>query len=192
MLTNNANAMNDVFILGATGFVGAAVVDAALQAGLKVGAWARTEAQAEELRRRGVAVTSPPMIPPSKVVIDLVQPKLPARLNVAAFEQAARYRVDMTREVLRALPADALLFSVSGTDDFEGGLPISHRSPFLGGKRQGFARIGLDVRDELLASKRPFVSIHLGTVYGPGKMFASKLFPGLAKGKIPVIGNGAN
>ena len=189
MLTNDTI---DIFILGATGFVGGAVVDAALQAGLKVGAWARTDAQASGLRQRGVTVSSPPSIPPSKVVIDLVQPKLPERLNVAAFEQAARVRVAMTREVLRALPSNALLFSVSGTDDFEGDLPVSHRSAFFSGKPQGFARIGLDVRAELLASKRPFVSIHLGTVYGPGKLFASKLFPGLAKGRLPIIGNGAN
>src|SRR5450755_455296 len=124
MLTNN---INDVFILGATGFVGAAVVDAALRAGLKVGAWARTEAQAAALQKRGVAVSAPPSIPPSKVVIDLIQPKLPERLSSGAFEKAALYRVEATRRVLQALPPEALLFSVSGTDDFAGG-PVSHES----------------------------------------------------------------
>jgi nucleoside-diphosphate-sugar epimerase len=79
---------------------------------------------------------------------------------------------------------------VSGTDDFAGS-PVSHRSQFTN-EPKGFARIGLSVRAEVLASKRPFASIHLGTVYGPGKMFASKLFPGLAKGRLPVIGDGTN
>ena len=41
--------LTDVFVLGASGFVGGAVVDAALEAGLSVGAWARTEAQAQKL-----------------------------------------------------------------------------------------------------------------------------------------------
>lgn len=181
---------HDVFILGATGFVGSAVVDAALAAGLKVGAWARSEAQAAALRQRGVDVTSPPSIPPSKLVIDLVQPKLPERLREATFVEAARSRVETTREVLRALPAGALLFQVSGTDDFERGV-VSHRSPFTADPR-GFARIGLAVRAELLAAGRRFASIHLGTVYGPGKAFAAQVFPRLAKGRMPVVGGGAN
>jgi nucleoside-diphosphate-sugar epimerase len=188
MLTETTH---DLFILGATGFVGSTAVDAALRAGLKVGAWARTEAQAAALKQRGVAVSAPPSIPPAKVVIDLIQPKLPERLGEGAFEKAARYRVEATRSVLQALPPSALLFSVSGTDDF-GESPVSHRSPFFSGDPKGFARIGLSVRAELLASKRRFASIHLGTVYGPGKMFASKLFPGLAKGRLPIIGDGAN
>src|SRR3954447_323582 len=114
MLTN----ASDVFILGASGFVGSATIDAALQAGRTVGAWARTEAQADALRRRGVHVTAPPMIPPAKVVVDLIQPKLPERLTRNALEQAAHYRVETTQKVLGALPRGALLFSVSGTDDF--------------------------------------------------------------------------
>jgi nucleoside-diphosphate-sugar epimerase len=186
MLTNTL----DVFILGATGFVGSATVEAALAAGLSVGAWARSERQAEQLRRRGVVVTAPPQIPAAKVVIDLVQPKLPERLTEAAMAEAARYRVETTRDVLKALPADALLFSVSGTDDFERGV-VSHRSRFTA-HPAGFARIGLSVRAEVLASQRPFASVHLGTVYGPGKAFASTLFPRLAKGKLPIVGDGSN
>jgi hypothetical protein len=180
----------DVFILGATGFVGTTVVDAALRAGLTVGAWARSDAQAAALRRRGVAVGAPPSIPAAKVVIDLIQPKLPGRLSEAALGRAAGYRVETTRGVLAALPPGALLFSVSGTDDFAPGA-VSHRSRFTAAPK-GFARIGLAVRAEVLASKRPFASIHLGTVYGPGKAFAATLFPRLKKGRLPIIGDGAN
>src|SRR6266508_1222537 len=181
----------DLFILGASGFVGSAVVDAALREGLKVGAWARSEAQAAALRQRGVAVSAPPSIPASKIVIDLIQPKLPERLREAAFEKAARYRVETTREVLRALTPEAFLVSVSGVDDFEAGT-VSHHSRFFSGDPRGFARIGLRARAEVLASQRPFASIHLGTVYGPGKAFAATLFPKLAKGRLPVVGDGAN
>lgn len=181
--------LTDVVVLGASGFVGSATVDAALEAGLSVGAWARTEAQAERLRRRGVQVTAPPHIPVAKVVIDLTQPKLLGRLTEATFARAARYRVDITRSVLPELRG-ALLFSVSGTDDFEGGI-VSHRSLFAE-RASGFARIGLAVRREVLAAGVPFASLHLGTVYGPGKAFASKVFPGLAKGRLPIVGRGAN
>jgi nucleoside-diphosphate-sugar epimerase len=178
--------LTDIFILGATGFVGGATVDAALDAGLSVGAWARTEAQAQQLRRRGVQVIAPPQIPNTKVVIDLIQPKLPERLTEAALARAARARVDVTRSVLPALPRGALLFSISGTDDFEDEI-VSHRSPFAG-RPSGFARIGSSVRRQLLASG----VLHLGTVYGPGKAFASKVFPELAKGRLPIVGTGAN
>src|SRR4051812_12166975 len=121
--------LTDVFILGASGFVGSAVVEAALEAGLSVGAWGRTEAQAQRLRGRGVQVASPPQIPLAKVVIDLIQPKLPERLSQAALTRAARYRIDFTRSLLPALPRGTLLFSVSGIDDFEDAI-VSHRSPF--------------------------------------------------------------
>jgi nucleoside-diphosphate-sugar epimerase len=182
--------LTDVFVLGGSGFVGSATIDAALAAGLSVGAWARTEAQAKALRRRGVQVTAPPQIPAAKVVIDLIQPKLPERLTQAALTRAAQYRVDVTRAVLPALPAGSLLFSISGTDDFDDEI-VSHRSPFSV-RPSGFSRIGLSVRNEVVASGVPFASLHLGTVYGPGKLFASKLFPQLAKGRLPIIGDGAN
>ena len=167
--------LTDLFVLGGSGFVGSATIDAALAAGLSVGAWARTEAQAQALRRRGVQVTAPPHIPVAKVVIDLIQPKLPERLTQAALNRAAQYRLDVTRAVLPALPPGALLFSVSGTDDFDDEI-VSHRSPFST-RPSGFSRIGLSVRSEVLLAGVPFASLHLGTVYGPGKLFASKLFP---------------
>src|SRR3954468_19773790 len=150
----------DVFILGASGFVGSATVEAALQAGFTVGAWARTEAQAEALRRRGVHVTATSTIPPAKVVVDLIQPKLPERLTRSALEQAARYRVGTTQKVLGALPEGALLFSVSGTDDFDDEV-VSHRSAFTSHPK-GFARIGLAVRAQVVASRVQFASLHFG------------------------------
>jgi nucleoside-diphosphate-sugar epimerase len=82
--------LTDIFVLGTSGFVGGAVVEAAREAGLSVGAWARTEAQAFRLRQRGVPVTSPPEIPAARVVIDLIQPRLPDRLSDATLGEAAR------------------------------------------------------------------------------------------------------
>src|SRR5437868_5624948 len=101
--------LTDLFILGASGFVGSATVDAALAAGLSVGGWARTDAQARRLGQRGVQVTAPPHIPAARVVIDLVQPKLPQRLSESAMARAAGNRVELTRSVLAAFPRGALL-----------------------------------------------------------------------------------
>src|SRR5262249_26383345 len=68
---------------------------------------------------------------------------------------------------------------------------VRDRSPFTA-RPAGFARIGLAVRAEVLASGVPFASLHLGTVYGPGKAFASRVFPRLARGRLPIVGDGAN
>src|SRR5262249_33319296 len=126
----------------------------------------------------------------ASVVIDVVQPRLPERLSESVMARVADYRVAVTRSVLATLPPGALLFSVSGTDDFED-VMVSHRSPFTKRPR-GFARIGLGVRAEVLASGVPFASLHLGTVYGSGKAFASTLFPRLARGRLPIVGDGGN
>jgi nucleoside-diphosphate-sugar epimerase len=182
--------LTDVFVLGASGFVGGAVVEAAREAGLSVGAWARSVEQAQRLQARGVRVTAPPEIPEARVVIDLIQPQLPERLTESVLKKAADYRVATTRSVLAALPKGATLFSVSGTDDFEDEM-VSHLSPFRESPR-GFSRIGLAVRAEVLAAGVPFASVHLGTVYGPGKAFASRFFPRLAKGRLPIVGSGGN
>jgi len=80
--------------------VGSTVVDSALRAGVRVGAWARSEAQAAVLRQRGVAVSAPSSIPPSKVVIDLIQPKLPDAQR-GAFDKARATASETTRGVLK-------------------------------------------------------------------------------------------
>ena len=98
--------------------------------------------------------------------------------------------METTRQVLGALPKGALYFLVSGIDDFDDDV-VSHRSPFAA-QPKGFARIGLRVRAQVLASGVRFASLHLGTVYGPGKAFAATVFPRLAKGRLPIVGNGAN
>ncbi len=188
----------DLFILGASGFVGSATVRAALQAGLKVKALARSDANAQQLRALGAEVVRSDTIvlEPARVVIDLIQPRLPERLTESALQRSADYRVQTTHEVVRAmasLPSRPLLFSISGVDDlaFDDAGFVSHRSTFVTQPR-GFARIGIAVRNALQAADVAQASIHLGTVYGSGKAFASMIFPKLAKGKLPIIGDGAN
>src|SRR5258705_11852188 len=106
--------LTDVFILGATGFVGSAAVDAALEAGVSGGAWGRTEAQAAALRRRGVQVVASPRIPATEVVIDLIQPNLPRRLTEEALLRAAGAPAVVPPPPVPALPSGGLAFLAGG------------------------------------------------------------------------------
>jgi 2-alkyl-3-oxoalkanoate reductase len=191
------------YLLGASGFVGSAVIRAARPAGLPLVALARSDAQARLLEQHGVRAIRGERISPEHLrgvgrVIDLIQPSLPERLTEAALARAADYRVQTTREVIAAIqvqPAASrpLLLAISGTDDLarDDAGKVSHRSALVTAPK-GFARIGLRARAEVVASGVPFACIYLGTVYGPGKAFAAKVFPGLTAGKLPIVGNGSN
>ncbi len=191
------------YLLGASGFVGSAVLGAARSAGLPLVALARSDAQARVLEQHGVRAIRGERILPEHLrgvgrVMDLIQPRLPRRLTEEALARAADYRVQTTREVLASIDAQPaasrpLLLVVSGTDDLDrdDAGKVSHRSAPVT-QPKGFARIGLRVRAEVVASGIPFASIYLGTVYGPGKAFAATVFPKLAAGKLPVVGSGAN
>ena len=196
-----------LFLLGATGFIGRRVLSQATAAGWLVRALVRSAEAARELSALGAevavgAVEDPAswrgLLAGSDVAIDLVQPALPARLGTGVMRRIARKRVAFTQvllDELRALPERErpLLASVSGLDDLlpdasgrvDDGAPLRARAV-------GFARIGLPVRALVAAAGVDAVYLHLGTVYGPGKSFAEKILPGLAAGKLPVIGDGQN
>ena len=178
-----------MFILGASGFVGSATIEAALGAGLSVGAWARTEAQAQRAaaaRRAGDRAAADSA---TKVVVDLIQPKLPERLTAASAPKAAQYRVEITRSMLPALPRGACS-SRSAALTISTTAIVSHRSPFTV-RPWGFARIGASVRAEVLASG----SCSRRSTWGPctararrSRRSCSRV---LAKGRLPIIGTGA-
>src|SRR5262249_17971963 len=86
-----------------------------------------------------------------------------------------------------------LLLSVSGLDDLtpdEAG-NIDDRSA-LQTELSGFAHIGVPIRRLIEASGVASTYAYLGTVYGPGKSFASKIFPQLAAGSLRLPGKGSN
>lgn len=199
--------MNKVFVLGAGGFIGRQVVMAASERGLEVAALCRSEEQARSLREIGATPVMGDVrasehwaeqLAGTSIVLDLIQPRLPARLGNAALRRVAAERLDATRSLLRALaglPSEQrpVLMSVSGMADLvkdERGV-LSASSSYQK-EPTGFARIGVPVRKLVQRSGLPAAFVHLGTVYGPGKSFADRLLPNLARGKMPIVGAGEN
>ncbi|MBG0827596.1 NAD-dependent epimerase/dehydratase family protein [Planomonospora sp. ID67723] len=197
-----------LLILGAGGFIGRTAVREAAAAGWEVTGLVRTGEAARRVAEAGgtphrFTVTDPgtwaETARDARAVIDLIQPRLPARMTRRAARQVGAARRETTSGVLRtlgSLPADRcpLLVSVSGVDDLDPGeeRTVSHTSP-LRTAPYGFARIGLPVRRLIEQSGLPAVHVYLGNmVYGPGKGFGDVIVPGLARRRIPVLGSGNN
>jgi len=199
--------MRKLVVLGAAGFIGREVLITARAQGFAVHALARSEAQAVELRELGAipiigdvreSERFSAALVGADAVIDLIQPRLPARLTEGVIRRVSAERVTATRSLLAALGALSptvrpLLFTVSGMADLakdETGVLSAESRPRS--SPSGFARIGLPVRELVQSSGIPAAFVHLGTVYGPGKSFAARVLPGLARGKVPVVGSGEN
>lgn len=199
--------MAELFVLGATGHVGSEVVRVALQRGHIVRALVSEPEPAARLGQLGVRVTRGDMrelphhveqLRQADAVIDLARTRLPARLTEAA---AARMDAERQRatasllEALFALPASSrpLLFAASSIEALardELGL-LSHRSS-LAEPASGFGRIGAPLCRQLHAAGIEHVSVFFGLVYGPGNAFAARIVPGLARGRMPIVGDGSN
>jgi nucleoside-diphosphate-sugar epimerase len=196
-----------MFLLGATGFIGQRVVREALAAGWQVKALVRSQTAAKELAALGVipvigdasdSSSWSSAVRDAQVVIDLVQPKIPSKVTLAAIQQLAAERLSITQQmldVLQHLPSDQrpLLISVSGTDDLQPDAD-SRIGPFskLKSHLQGFGHIGIPVRQLVKRSGVAAVFVYLASVYGPGKTFADVIAPKIAAGRWKVIGGGSN
>lgn len=196
-----------LFLIGAAGFIGNATVSEALQMGWQVKALVRSSESGATLHKLGAEPLVGDVRQPdawiaeaqdANVFIDLVQPKLPVRLNLKAIQAVSTERQGMTRGLLRALqmlPTERrpLFFSVSGADDLQPlqGV-ISHMSP-VRTRLRGFAHIGIPVRRQVETSGLDAAFLYLGSmVYGPGKVFAGQYITGLKKGTARIVGNGNN
>ncbi len=198
---------NIMFVLGASGFVGQRVVKEALASGWKVKALARSADSAQQLAATGAEIVYGSadnsrdwvdQLRGARVVIDLLQPKIPSRLTQQRVKVVSEERQRLTRELLSALnelpkQQRPLLISVSGTDDFS---PDEHsrvtsytpiRSDLV-----GFAHIGVPVRRLVEKSGVDATFAYLASVYGPGKTFADIIIPRIVNGRWRVLGDGRN
>ncbi len=204
-----------MLILGGGGYLGRYTAQAALAAGWQVQALARSVADRDMLDALGAqalvgdvrdAAAWQEAARGTDVLIDLVQPRLPARLTPAGIARIAALRLQLTEVVLTVLAAlpgaqRPRLLSVSGMDDLapDSAGRVAADSA-LRQRPQGFGRIGVAVRrqiesaiaDAMVAGDLRASFVYLGHVYGPGKGFADKVFPALARGRFPVIGRGEN
>ena len=196
-----------MFILGATGFIGRATIQAAQRAGWQIRSLARSAENEKSLLDLGVQPVSGSAENPSGwineargcvAIIDLIQPRLPARLGVRQIQQVAAERMSVTRRLLDAIqlipsPERPLLVSASGLDDLEpdSNGRVNGDSP-LRAKPVGFAHIGVPIRRVIERAGIASVFVYFGTVYGPGKTFAHSIFPQLARGQFRIAGRGDN
>ena len=198
---------NRLFVIGGTGFVGVETIRQAVARGWEVRALVRSDGKAERVRALGATPVLGDAGAPdawvdaargASALVDLVQPELPGRIGTSDIEAVSRQRQTMTRALLSALdrlpPHERpLLVSVSGTDDLAPGPGgrIDERSP-LKEPATGFGRIGIPVRRIVEAAATPAAFLYLGTVYGPGKSFATTVFPRLASGRFLVARRSGN
>jgi nucleoside-diphosphate-sugar epimerase len=196
-----------VFVLGAAGFIGRTLISEARANGRTVLALTRNKDAQTELSALGATamfgcVEEPgPWIDAAReapVLIDLVQPPLPKRIGLREIRMASLKRQALTAALLGALQRipvaeRPLLMQVSGIDDLapDGLGCVSHISQPRA-IPVGFGHIGLPVRQLVDASGLAATHVCLGTVYGPGKAFSSRIIPGLATGRFPIVGRGNN
>ena len=198
---------NTLFLTGAAGFIGSATVSEALKMGWQVKALVHSAESAARLQKIGAEPFVGDVRQPdswiaeaqdAKIFIDLVQPKIPTRLNLKAMQTLSIERQNITRGLMRALqtlPVERrpLFFSVNGADDLQPlqGV-ISHLSP-VRTQLRGFAHIGVPVRHLVETSGLAATYLYFGSiVYGPGKAFAERYVTGLKKGTATIVGNGNN
>lgn len=196
-----------MIVLGGGGFVGRETVEQAIAARWRVRAVVRSRETATMLERAGAETIVADASAPTEwihaaegahFVIDLIQPSVPGRLGRRQLADMATSRRTAAHAVTRALASlDAsrrpVYMTVSGTADLarDAHGVVSDRSSLTRNPR-GFAAIGLAVRDVVMAAQIDTTFVHLATVYGPGKTFATRIVPGLQRGRQPIFGSGEN
>jgi len=196
-----------LFLLGGTGFVGKEVLQEAVKAGWQVKALVRSAEKGKALEARGAipvvgSAENPEVwmgeVKNSDLLIDLVQPALPARIGLKEMKIISEQRQGITQKILESfqklsVAERPLWVSVSGADDLEPDTQgnVRDNAP-LRSKPQGFSAIGIPLRRMIENSSVSAVFLYLGTVYGPGKSFAESLLPRLSQGKLKLSNGGNN
>jgi hypothetical protein len=173
----------------------------AVARGFEVRALARFEAKAERLRSLGAIPVLGDSLEPARwvgqargaeVLIDLTQPELPSRIRSPgpggrgprsrghgpAAHRSAR------RALARRAPAPRLRERHRRPRARRAGWDRRLLAP--AGRAAGLGRIGVRLRRVVEAAGAKASFLYLGTVYGPGRSFASSLFPRLARGRMTL------
>lgn len=195
----------NVFVTGATGFVGAAIVEELLGNGHRVVGLVRNLDKAAALIQRGMVPQVGEMLQPATylgivptvdAVIQAAQLSVSGRFTSRSKEQINRADETMTLALAEAcLQYSKRLLYTSGCFNYgdHGAAWIDERTPAtpspLG---EGHAR----VVDRLLALHRTrgldAVVLSPGFVYGAGGLFKTSFYDTLRKGQLRVFGRGEN
>ena len=194
-----------VFVTGATGFVGKAVVKALLQRNHEVVGLVRDVNKGKALEQLGVTLASGDMLQPSTyegvvptvdAVIHVAQYGIKGRFTLKKFKQIEQADVLMTQTLAHAcLAHDKKLIYTSGVFNYgdHGDEWITEETP-LHPSPLGIAHTR--VAQELLSLYQEqhlrVIIISPGFVYGPGGLFKQSFYDPLQKGQLRIFGKGEN
>lgn len=194
-----------VFITGATGFVGKAVIKALLQRGHEVVGLVRDASKGQELERLGAAFVVGDMLKPASyegitstvdAVIHAAQYSVQGRFTRKKFEQVEQADVLMTRTLSQAcLTHNKKLLYTSGVFNYgdHGDEWITEQTPL---RPSPLGKAHTRVVEELLPLAREqhlrVIILSPGFVYGPGGLFKQSFYDTLQKGQLRIFGKGQN
>ncbi|CAG5074644.1 Aurachin B dehydrogenase [Dyadobacter sp. CECT 9623] len=194
-----------IFVTGATGFVGRAVVEELLSEGHQVVGMVRDLAKAAPLTKKGMKtvvgeMTSPKTylsaIPSVDVVIQTAQLATKGR-----FTNSAKERVNQADELMTLALAnsciqhDKVLVYTSGCFNYgdHGSKWINEQTPSkpspLG---EGHAHVVYQLMELHKRQGLKLIVLSPGFVYGPGGLFKASFYDTMKKGQLRVFGKGEN
>ena len=194
-----------VFVTGATGFVGKAVVQALLLRQHEVVGLVRDASKGEALARLGVTLAIGDMLTPTSYegavamvddVVHTAQYSVRGRLTRKKFAQIEQADVVMTRALARACVAhDKKLLYTSGVFNYgdHGEEWITEETPL---HPSPLGEAHTKMVEELLVLFREqglhVIILSPGFVYGPGGLFKQSFYDTFEKGQLRIFGSGQN
>ncbi|MCF2491619.1 NAD(P)-dependent oxidoreductase [Dyadobacter sp. CY347] len=194
-----------IFVTGATGFVGRAVVEELLSEGHQVVGMVRDLAKAAPLTKKGMKtvvgeMTSPKTylsaIPSVDVVIQTAQLATKGRFTNSSKEMVNQADELMTLALANAcIQHDKILVYTSGCFNYgdHGSKWINEQTPSnpspLG---EGHAHVVSQLMELYKRQGLKLIVLSPGFVYGPGGLFKASFYDTLKKGQLRVFGKGKN
>lgn len=194
-----------IFVTGATGFVGNAVIKALLQRNHEVVGLVRDANKGRALEQLGVTLVVGDMLEPDSyvgvvptvdVVVHTAQYGIHGRLTNKKFAQIEQADLLMSQTLARAsLAHDKKMLYTSGIFNYgdHGDEWITEQTPF---NPSPLGKAHARVVEELLRLVREeqlrVIILSPGFVYGPGGLFKQSFYDTFQKGQLRIFGKGQN